>query len=474
MSGGKRFNCDSREGSPPNNSFYGEIKKAKRLDGSGNLGLLAEVSSNVAGGSSLGANDTGNGSLGMDALAGHNVKRSVAFDWVNGSPAERLRQVASFIEYRNGNLGNLASLLCNTIRGIASELGKNGKRDSVSSNITGQNDLQQVLNDRLKCLEDFAGTQKALFNSVNQLSLALNGKVIPTVSSIQTKEVVLESEIRKIRKSSAEIGNQLASNSRGSRKFEVHSGAFRCPPENLCILSKPSRSAVERLEKRLEEHPDIKSGKFKYDFINKHPNGNVYVHCNSLESQKGISSIIVNSGTNVKVRGIRKDFVYLRFGPIRTVDPTEVVIEEIMAKDDRFRGRKDSLALFKRFKDRRDPLKIYLVYKVDYDLSQTLLRNPFTHYKERIRISRFRPLLHCHKCSRFGHSFNFCRFKEICCPNCAGGHLLSACSSLSRKCGNCCRLGKDDRHCSWETVCPVRTRFMERLLKFDSVDLGVT
>ena len=466
MSGGKRTNCALRDGHSLNGISHVENSKRARLSdvypdqtSSGNLvdsdslnhtgnplGFLAEIGSRMSGISSQNANagtnnlnDLNTGNLTKcstrilsETQTAPDAGQTNKFDWVSGPPASRLWQIANFIEHNKGNVQCVASLLCGTIRGIANELNKNRTDDRVSEILSKQNDMQQVLNNRLKCLDELINSQRTLFSSVNKLGIIINGKVIPAISSIQTKERILEIDVRKIKKSSAEIENHLASRCK-SRKFEKNDNAFRCAPENLCILNKPNKETIGRIERHLEEHPEIKSGKFKYDFINKHPDGNVYIHCNSLESQKGISNIIVNLGSNFKVRGVKKDFIYLRLGRIRTVNSTEEVIGEIINKDNRFRGKEDSLVFFKRFKDKQNLLKIYLVYKVDYDLAQELLKSPFTHYKERIRISKFRPLLHCHKCSRFGHSFKFCRSKELCCPNCAGNHNVPTAIGRARR-----------------------------------------
>lgn len=244
----------------------------------------------------------------------------------------------------------------------------------------------------------------------------------------------------------------------------------------LCIIDKIDGEGVKLLKTSLLNHPDFMNGNFHVDFINLHENRNCYIHCESIESRNAVYDLVKLKFT-WSVRKIEHKHIYVRFGPLDiNTSPDEFITSIIKNNKLLADCSPDSFVYFTRV--RHGEGRAFLVYKINFPIGMNLINSGFIHYQlSKCKVYEFKPLLQCHGCSRFGHTIEHCRYKRRACPNCSGSHTLKQCNSIIgdltselSRCANCSRTGLshlDFNHSSWNKKCPIRKKFLDKLLRSD-------
>lgn len=348
--------------------------------------------------------------------------------------------------------------------------------NSVSSDITS--DLHLVSHSTNSSSDHRSDQHKTSIESINSSKLnnimrMIKNDVLDSLK--QTNSKIRNLELKFSNKFNPQKSEILQTTSVKKRKSTNHSCESNL--DRLLIIRKPDNKAISNLYNLLKTNQDLNPGNFKIDYINLHPNRNVYIHCFDTNSRDSIFNLLYEAKYNVDK--LVKQFVYVRIGPVPINTNPEILVNSITRCNEFLKGKSDTFNYFTRTRNSKG--QVYLVYKVEYNVGEILLQNSFVHFEfNRLNVFNFKPLVQCHKCARFGHTDKYCKYKKLTCPNCNGNHTLKNCqfsatgqlNADNMACANCIRNNLPHNHSSWEVKCPIRTKFIKILINKAQLDNG--
>lgn len=302
--------------------------------------------------------------------------------------------------------------------------------------------------------------------------MTTNSVVLPVISQIKTQLSHLSSDFKKIKHKISNPDYETDHNHKahGTKTPNNKAHNYTFPPECLCIIDSIKFNDYKLLLNLIKENDQITNGEVIINHVNKHKNGRVYFHCNSVKCKELLIKIINDSNINVRARSIDKKHSYLSFGPVPLGTSMTDFVESIKKSDKRLSDI-DILSNFRyHCSVKLSTGQIRLVYKVDHNFFAKLLADPFLNFNlRRIDIKRFKPLLQCHNCSRFGHTDKWCS-NNPCCPNCAGKHSMRECSiprnspDQQYSFSNCLKAKLSHNHAAWQKCCTIRKNYITNLV----------
>ena len=269
----------------------------------------------------------------------------------------------------------------------------------------------------------------------------------PTIEKPKTKsfsEIAQANVTLKLTKNPTANNNTLNSN-----KNSLPSNTFS--PETTLVLAnandpeKCSTSTAFQFELS-KIFPKIKMTSF-----NIKPNGLIFMHFTSNDEAKKVVNGWKPSyfGKETTINFIRKRIPELIVKNVPT-DLTETDIQKSI------NTTYPNIKNVTRFTKNNNPIPVIkLTFSQQHDADQCLangitIENLFL--QPEICINNRYPS-RCYKCSKYGHSINFCKNKKAC-SHCAGEHDTSECDATTfKKCANC-----SGNHNSFDKACP---KFLE-------------